>query len=416
MMRKLALIVGLLFATACGGSSGPSGGNTASLGTIKIGGIFPLSGNIASAGTNDANGVRLAVGVLNGKYPNIDIPKLTVGTIDLDAVDSQGDPQAGASDVDRLVTTDKVAAIIGAYASAVSQTASERAERLGVPFMNDASGAASLSDRGLQWWFRPGPTYNEMGQTYFEFLKSIQGQHPVKKVVVMHMNDAAGSDFSNVLKKDAPANNVQILDDITVQPNTPDFTSQVQHVRSLNPDALFVVLFINDASLFLKTSAQLGYTPPMILAGGGGWDDPTFAQVAKPYGIQNIRAVTWGLQVTDKNKLAKQVDDQFFKNYGIHMNGDSARSFTSMIVLAQAIEKAKSTDPEKIRAALRATNIPGDKTIMPWPGIKFDSRGQNTKAGYLVLQLTSDKDWQVLFPKDLATAQLVWPMAPFNQR
>ena len=98
------------------------------------------------------------------------------------------------------------------------------------------------------------------------------------------------------------------------------------------------------------------------------------------------------------------------------MNGDSARSFTSMIVLGQAIEKAKSTDPEKIRAALRATNIPGDKTIMPWPGIKFDSRGQNTKAGYLVLQLTPDKDWQVLFPKDLATTQLVWPMAPFNQR
>ena len=415
-MRKLGLlIVGALLMAACGGSAG-TGGAGANLGSIKIGGIFPLSGNIASAGTNDANGVRLAVDVLNGKYPNIGIPKLTVGTIDLDAVDSQGDPQIGASDVDRLVTTDKVAAIIGAYASAVSQTASERAERLGVPFMNDASGAASLSDRGLQWWFRPGPTYNEMGQTYFAFLKSIQAQHPVKKVVVMHMNDAAGSDFSNVLKKQAPGAGVQILDDITVQPNTPDFTSQVQRVRSLNPDALFVVLFINDASLFLKTSAQLGYTPPMILAGGGGWDDPTFAQVTKPYGLQNIRAVTRGLQVTDKNKLAKEADDQFFKNYGIHMNGDSSRAFTSMIVLGQAIEKAKSTDPQKIRDALRATNIAGDKTIMPWPGIKFDSRGQNTEAGYLVLQLTADKDWQVLYPQALATTQLVWPMAPFNQR
>lgn len=414
-MRRLALIFGcVLMAAACGGP-GSSGATTANLGTIKIGGTFPLSGNIASAGTNDANGVRLAVDVLNGKYPSIGIPKLTVGKIELDAADNQGDAQVGGSDVDRLVSQDKAVAIIGAYASAVSVTASEHAERLGVPFMNDASGAASLSDRGLKWWFRPGPTYFEMGQTYFDYLKSIQAQHPVKKVVLMHMNDAAGTDFSNVIKKDASNNGVQILDDITVQPNTPDFTSQVQRIRSLSPDALFVVLFINDTANFLKTSAQLGYTPPAILAGGGGWDDPTFAQVTKPYGVDNIRAVTWGLQVTDKNKLAKQVDDQFVKNYGIHMNGDSARSFTSMILLGQAIESAKSTDPEKIRTALKAMNVPGNKTIMPWKSVQFDSRGQNTNAGYIVLQLTPDKDWQVLYPADLATTQLVWPMPAFNQ-
>ena len=71
-------LVAALAAAACGGtSSAPS----SSLGTIKIGGIFPLSGNVASAGTNDANGVRLAVDVLNGKYPQIDLPKLSSGKI-----------------------------------------------------------------------------------------------------------------------------------------------------------------------------------------------------------------------------------------------------------------------------------------------------------------------------------------------
>ena len=411
-MRWLTWAVVAAFAlAACGGSSSAPSSN---LGTIKIGGIFPLSGNIASAGTNDANGVRLAVDVLNGKYPQIDLPKLSSGKIELVAADSQGDPQIGASDAERLVTQDKVVALIGAYQSAVTLTASERAERLAVPFVNDASGAGNLSDRGLKWWFRAGPTYVEMGKTYFEWLKSIQSQHPVKRVVVLHMNDAAGNDFSTVIKKDAADNSVQILDDITVQPNSTDFTSQVQRVRSLNPDALFIVLFINDASLFLKQAAQLGYTPPALLAGGGGWDDPTFTNVTKPYGLFNIRAVTWGVQVTEKNALAKAVDDQFVKNYGNHMNGDSARSFTAMITLGQAIESAKSTEPEKIRSALKATNV--TKTIMPWPSIKFDSRGQNTQAGYLVLQLTAKDDWQVLWPRNLATAQPVWPMPPFNSR
>jgi len=87
-----------------------------------------------------------------------------------------------------------------------------------------------------------------------------------------------------------------------------------------------------------------------------------------------------------------------------------------MILLGQAIESAKSTDPEKIRTALKAMNVPGNKTIMPWKSVQFDSRGQNTNAGYIVLQLTPDKDWQVLYPADLATTQLVWPMPAFNQR
>ena len=96
-----------------------------------------------------------------------------------------------------------------------------------------------------------------------------------------------------------------------------------------------------------------------------------------------------------------------------HALGDSARTFTATITLGQALEAAKSTDPEKIRTALQATNV--TKTIMPWQGIKFDSRGQNTQADYLVLQLIKN-DWQVVYPKGLQSANLVWPMPSLTGR
>lgn len=428
MIRTIGLIGSLLIAaTACGsGTSGtptsaaPTSAATAAptatnvnLGTIKIGAIYPLSGSVATAGVNAFHGSELAVDVLNGKYPEIDLPKLTVGKIELSSVDSQGDPQNGAADVDRLVTNDKAVAIIGAYQSAVTLTASERAERLGVPFVNGAAGAANLSDRGLKWWFRTGPTLANMATTWFEWLKSVQAEHPVKTAAIIHMNDAAGNDFAASLKAAAPRYNVNIVDDISFQPNATDLTSQVQKLRSDNGDVVFAQMFINDANLFLKTLAQLGYTPPALLAGGGGWDDPTFSQVAGALGQYNVRAVTWGIQVTDKNPLAKAVDDVFFKRYNVHLNGDSARTFTAMITLGQAIEAAKSTDPEKLREALRATNV--TKTIMPWQGIKFDDRGQNTLADYLVLQLIK-ADWQVVYPKTLQTATVLWPMPPLTGR
>ena len=426
-MNRFTGVIGalLISATACSGGTSPALGSAATsavgtptaaavnLGTIKIGGIFPLSGSVASAGVNAFHGTELAVEVLNGKYPEIDLPKMTVGKIELSSVDSQGDPQNGAADVDRLVTNDKAVAIVGAYQSAVTLTASERAERLGIPFVNGAAGAANLSDRGLKWWFRTGPTLANMATTWFEWLKSIQAEHPVKNVAIIHMNDAAGNDFAAQLKNAAPQYGVNVTDDISFQPNATDLTSQVQKLRADNGDAVFAQMFINDANLFLKTAAQLGYTPPALLAGGGGWDDPTFIQVAGPLGKFNIRAVTWGIQVTEKNSLAKAVDDAFFKKYNVHLNGDSARTFTSMITLGQAIEAAKSTDPEKIRQALQATNV--TKTIMPWQGIKFDARGQNTQADYLVLQLIKD-DWQVVYPKGLQTASVVWPMPSLTGR
>ncbi|MGI9146209.1 MAG: ABC transporter substrate-binding protein, partial [Chloroflexota bacterium] len=141
---------------------------------------LPLAGSVANAGANALNGTQLAVEVLNGKHPEIDLPKLTVGTIELVSVDSQGDPQNGAADVDRLVNTEKVLAIQGAYQSSVTLTASQQADRLGIPFVNGAAGAADLSDRGLKWWFRTGPTLRDMAQTYFEWLKEIAADHPVK--------------------------------------------------------------------------------------------------------------------------------------------------------------------------------------------------------------------------------------------
>ncbi len=419
MRRLVAYLATALLATAActGGSStaGPSSTTVSAntLGTIRIGAIYPLSGSVASAGVNAFHGTELAVDVLNGKYPQIDMPPLTVGKIELKSVDSQGDPQNGAADVDRLVDTEKAVAVIGAYQSAVTLTASERAERLGIPFVNGASGAANLSDRGLKWWFRTGPTALDSAQTYFAWLKSIQSQHAVKTVSVIHQNDAAGNDFAKATKDEAAKNGVTVADDISFQSNATDLTSQVQRLRSANPDAIFSQMFINDTSLFLKTMAQLGYTPPALLATGGGWDDPTFMQVVGPLGRENIRVVTWGIQVTEKNPTAKAVDEQFFKNYGVHLNGDSARTFTAMITLGQAIEAAKSTEPDKIRQALQSTNV--TKTIMPWAGIKFDSRGQNTLAAYLVLQLIKE-DWQILYPKELQTTQPVWPMATLTGR
>jgi branched-chain amino acid transport system substrate-binding protein len=117
---------------------------------------------------------------------------------------------------------------------------------------------------------------------------------------------------------------------------------------------------------------------------------------------------SWSADLASKRPAAKAVADLFRDLYNAPMTENSARSFTSALTLFQAIDKAGSTDPDKIRAALEAMSVPAEQTIMPWTGIKFDAKHQNSGAQGVVEQLTGGS-YKVVFPADLASTSAVWP-------
>src|SRR3979409_866914 len=94
---------------------------------------------------------------------------------------------------------------------------------------------------------------------------------------------------------------------------------------------------------------------------------------------------------------------------GRDFNDYTSRQFIGLIVMADAINRAKSTDGEKIRAALVATDMPGETTIMPWKRVKFDEMGQNNDADPVLLQYTGGK-FVTVFPAQAAGADAIRPM------
>ena len=103
------------------------------------------------------------------------------------------------------------------------------------------------------------------------------------------------------------------------------------------------------------------------------------------------------------------INDQFYARSGKDFNDLTSRQFMGLIVMAEAINRAKSTDGEKIREALMATDIPGEQTIMPWKRVKFDESGQNNDADPVLLQYIGGK-FVTVFPPQAAIAEAVWPM------
>ena len=107
--------------------------------------------------------------------------------------------------------------------------------------------------------------------------------------------------------------------------------------------------------------------------------------------------------------MVGKLNDMFKAKSGKDFNDLTSRQFMGLIVLADAISRAKSTDGEKIRDALAATDIPGEQTIMPWKRIKFDESGQNNDADPVLLQYVGGK-FVTIFPPQAAIADAIWPM------
>src|SRR3989442_4009478 len=165
---------------------------------VVIGAIYPLSGNLADSGIYAVAAMRMAVELYNGKadlnLPGMKkttegLPGLGGAKIRLIVVDHQGKPDVGQAEAERLITQEKVTALIGAVFSSVSATTSQVAERYGVPHMNGESSSPTLTERGFKWFFRTSPHDGHFTLAMFEFLKDFEKKKGVKFRSVGIMNE-----------------------------------------------------------------------------------------------------------------------------------------------------------------------------------------------------------------------------------
>ncbi|MFL4973238.1 MAG: ABC transporter substrate-binding protein, partial [Microvirga sp.] len=196
---------------------------------------------------------------------------------------------------------------------------------------------------------------------------------------------------------------------IKYRANTPSLTSEVQQLKAANGDVLMPSSYTTDSILLIKTMGELGYKPKAILAQDAGFAEKALYDAV---GNQLEGAMTRGsfsLDLAQKRPSVTKVNDIYKTKANKDLNDYTAREFTAMLVLADAIDRAKSTEGAKIRDALAATEIPGEKTIMPWKRIKFDETGQNLDADPVLLQYTKG-NFVTVFPQQAAVAEPIWPM------
>ena len=411
---KLGNLLGLACAAAM--SCVLAGTASAEDKVVKIGAVFPLTGNAASAGLHAKYAIEVALDIINNAHPELgDLPLaknaglagLGGAKVGVVYADNQGSPATGQNQALRLITEEKVAALTGAYQSGITLTASAIAEKYGIPFVNGESVASNLTERGFKWFFRTTPIATDFVRVYYDFLTDMKAQGAkVDNIALVHDNTEYGTSVANTIAAGFKEKGLNTTD-ISYVSNATDVQSQVLQLKAKQPDVVLMISYTSDAILFAKTMQAQDYKPPLLLADDSGYSDPAFIKAVGKSSLGVFNRSAWS--IGPPGSPSAIIADMYKKKSGDEMDDTAGREMQAFFVLVDAIDRAGSTDPAKIQAALKATDLKPNQLMMGYKGVKFDDKGQNILASAVVIQLQDGENYVAVWPKENATKAPILP-------
>jgi branched-chain amino acid transport system substrate-binding protein len=385
--------------------------------SVRVGALYPLTGNSASAGQQSKAALDFGADLVNAAHPDLAELPLAAGTglsrlggarIEAVLVDHRGDPAVAQTETLRLITQDRVVGLIGAYQSSCAYTATAVAERYGIPFVVSDSVAANITGRGYKFVFRVTPIAVNFAATYMRFIAEMkQAGHAVDTLAVVNENTDYGTSVGDAIVAAAKSAGLPVALRIPYSASATDVSAEVLTLKRRNPSLAIFISYTSDAILYMKTMHSLGYRPPMIIADDAGFNDPSFLSTVGGISQGLMSRSVWSRSA--KGSLTDRLASAFRARTGMEMNDLSGRVLEAFLVLADAINRAGSTAPKKLQAALRATDMKPPHLLVGYDGVKFDKTGQNVLGATYLTQLQGP-DYVTVWPAAAATAKLQWPM------
>lgn len=368
---------------------------------VKVGALFPLSGELRDKGVDSANGVRLAAEEINGAGG---IAALNGSKLEIVFADTQSKPEIGVKETERLIKEEGVVAVIGTYQSSVTKPATKVAERLETPFIVSISIADIITERGFSYTFRIQPKARFYARDQVQFIRDLEKltAYPVKRVALLHENTDFGTSTALAQKGALREHGLEVVADIAYRAEgVTDLEKEVIQVLAVRPDIILTVTYLMDSILIRRALMKSGAAVPMLDTAGG---------TVSPEYIQTLGSLAEGtLTMAEYSKFAaggKALNERFHARFKTDITGDSAHAYQAVLVLKDALERSGSPDKDKLREALSATDIrKGPQLVLPAERLRFDKNGQNEFAQLYVVQI-QEGELVPVWPAPYATAKV----------
>jgi branched-chain amino acid transport system substrate-binding protein len=328
-------------------------------------------------------------------------------------MDTESKPAVGEADAEKLIR-DGCVALVGCYNSPVTMVASQVAERNQVPFIITISVADEILQRGFKYCFRVQPDSTNMSELTCKYIRQLADMKKLdlKKLALMHIS-GFGSSIANKVTQFGPKYGFQIVGDVSYGYGVSDLTTEISKIKEMNPDVVFDTGYLADGILKLRTYANLKVEPKggIIGCSNGAYSNPT---TIKELGSLTEYLMDGNYYFNPKGALTAKVIAEYNEKFPkVAFQSHSVHAYDAGLVLIDALERAASTDPRKIRDAIARTSL--KLHMAPGGPIEFDATGQNVNA-MITLQQIQKGDIKVVLPDEYADATPVYPYPMWGEK
>jgi len=402
-MRRSQSILSIL---ACALSLGlaPTSGGAAEV--ITLGAAVSQTGKYALNGANTKNGYDLAVKAVNEKG-GVEIGGERYD-LQIRYYDDESTPARGTELAERLIQQDHVKFILGPYGSGLTKAMLPIVERYGVPMVEGNGAARELFTKGYRHIFAVLSTSDQYLSSAIDLVAEQAkklGKEPKDITVALAMeNDPFGQDVRAGVLEGIDKHGMQVVIDDQLPPELNDMSVTLAKIKALKPDVLVVSGHEKGALTAVTQLKALKVDVPVLVM--THCDSAKLAETLPDASECAFCAQQWHASLDYKDRWFGSAADfakRYKETYGEDAPYQAAQSAAAVLVYADALARAQSLDPEKVRDTLAETDL--ETFFGP---IKFDETGRN-RAKPMVLTQIRDGKYKVVSPKKWATAEAVIP-------
>jgi branched-chain amino acid transport system substrate-binding protein len=249
-----------------------------------------------------------------------------------------------------------------------------------------------------------------------ELVKDIEEKEntSLPNLALLWENTEWGASVAQAVKGWADEYGFKIVADVPYTYRATDVTSEVLKLKAAKPDVIIHAAYVSDAILFTQTMKAMDVAPKVMI-GMAGYLDPNFLNTVGNDGDYFFVRAVYGLDLASSKPMVAEINELYKAKYGHDMSPNAARSFSAPFVVADAINRAGSTDPAAIRQALLETNMPAEGLISPYEGVQFDPETHDNLGGRSLYLQIQDGQFRVVWPFDLAAVPYVFPFPAWKR-
>jgi branched-chain amino acid transport system substrate-binding protein len=353
---------------------------------IRLGAIFPLSGPSGLLGDECFRGVELAVEERNAAGG---IAGRAIRLVRADAPD-----EAAASHEARRLSqgTDRVAAFLGSFATPIALPASQVAELAGIPYFELGALADAVTERGFRWIFRLSPRAADFAATSIDAVTGIVapslGVAPdALRLAILHEEAAGGQSVGAAQEALIRVRSLTLVERVAYAPRPADLTAVVNRLRGQAAQVVLHCGAPGDEVALFRALRDASWRPSMVIGTAGGYG---LTESARSIGDDMLGTMSADWTPFEVNERiapgARAFPDLYLRRYGAEpRSAHGLAAYAGARVALDALHRAGSTERDRIRAAVQATDLAEGTTPAGW-GVRFDERGQNLRAAPILCQ------------------------------